>query len=82
MLSQPREQGFGDFSTPLKLIMEDAVGELLKETEDGFVNGQDDFWRWVDYNLNEYNADSAPPNMAMMAKMKSQQQLNMLKQMH
>ena len=62
--------------------MEDAVGELLKETEDGFVNGQEDFWRWVDYNLNEYNAASAPPNMAMMAKMKSQQQLNMLKQMH
>lgn len=62
--------------------MEDAIGEIVKELEDGFINGQEDVWRWVDYNINEFNISQAPPNMAMMAKMKSQQQFNMLKQMH
>ena len=72
-MSAPREQSFVDFSAPLKLIMEDAIGEIVKELEDGFINGQEDVWRWVDYNINEFNISQAPPNMAMMAKMKSQQ---------
>lgn len=43
----------------------------MDELKDGFINGEEDVWKWCSNNITAYNAASAPPNMAMMANMKS-----------
>lgn len=68
-----------NFSTPVKACMDKGVFELVNELSDGFKNGEDGVWAWVQYNITEHNLAQAPPNMAMMAQMKSNQQVNMLK---
>ena len=81
ILKNPDETNFVAFSTPLKLILQNTLGETIEELEDGFKNGQDDVWKWIHYNRSNHNAAQVPPSMAMMADMKSQQQVNVLKGM-
>ena len=70
VLSRPNETDFKAFADPLKLIIQNTVGEIMEELEDGFKNGQEDVWKWVHYNFSNYNTAQVPPNMAMMANMK------------
>ena len=79
VMSAPRERTFAELHAPLRSIMENFAGESVEDLEDGFINGQEDMWKWVESNIQAYNVACAPPNMAMMANMKSQQQFNMLK---
>lgn len=67
------------FLAPLKRLAMEAVAEFMDEVRDGFVNGDEDVWKWCLNNIQAYNVAQAPPQMAMMANMKSQQQLAMLK---
>jgi hypothetical protein len=55
------------------MILENVVGETIEEIEDGFINGQDDVWRFLEESLLEHNSANIPPQMAMMAKMKTSQ---------
>lgn len=82
-----RDQPFAQFFANFKKIGVNAVGKVMEEIEEGFVNGEDDVWAFVDYNLTEQALASAPrappgtpPGMAeSMVRMKTQQQMAMLK---
>ena len=69
-----------NFHGPLKSLLEKFVGEAIDDLQDGFINGEEDLWKWIEFNVKDYNISSAPPAMNMMANMKSQQQMNMLRQ--
>ena len=74
-------QPFAEFLAAMKRISVQAVGKIVEEIEDGFVDGEEDVWKFVEYNITEYNKASAPPlppgappGMSDgMIKMKSQQ---------
>lgn len=80
-------QPFADFFAAMKKISVQAIGHIVEEIEDGFVDGEDDVWKFVEYNIMEQNKASAPPlppgappGMADgMIKMKSQQQVMMIR---
>lgn len=55
------DQSFADFFTSLKEISVIAVGKIVDEIEEGFVDGVDDVWAFVEYNITEYNKATAPP---------------------
>jgi hypothetical protein len=46
---------------------------MMDELKDGFINGEGDVWKWCQNNITAYNTAQAPPAMAMMANMKSNQ---------
>ena len=78
-------QGFAAFYPAIKEQAIDALGKSVEEIEDGFVNGEADVLKFIEYNINEYNKASAGPpppgdnGMAeRMMKMKGAQQLAMV----
>ena len=50
-----------------------GVGEIFEELEDGFTNGEEGVLAWIEQNVKAYNFENLPPNMAMIANMKTQQ---------
>lgn len=65
-------EDFVAFQTPLKRLGMEAFAEFMDEVRDGFVNGENDVWKWCLNNIQAYNLAQAPPQMAPMANMKSQ----------
>lgn len=85
ILQRGPEQSFADFYPAVKEQAVDALGKSVEELEDGFVNGEADVLKFIEYNIEEYNkATAGPPppgdnGMAeRMLKMKSAQQLAMV----
>lgn len=70
-LETRNEQSFKDWQEPLRSVLEGAVGEVVDELAGEFNDGEEGVWAWISYNLSEQNLATAPPNMAMMANMKS-----------
>lgn len=54
------DQSFADFFASFKKISVNALGKIVEEIEEGFVDGEDDVWAFVEYNICEYNKASAP----------------------
>jgi hypothetical protein len=63
----------------MKSVFHLGVGEAFDELKDGFKNEEQDVMAWIQYNLTEYNKSQVPPNQQMIAMMKTQQQMAMVK---
>lgn len=48
-----RDQPFATFFAKFKETGVDALGKVMEEVEEGFVNGEEDVWAFVEYNLTE-----------------------------
>jgi hypothetical protein len=79
LMESSRTQGFESFKNSMKEIFHKGVGEAFDELKDGFKNEEQDVMAWIQYNLTEYNKAQVPPNQQMIAMMKTQQQMAMVK---
>ena len=80
LMESSRNQGFDSFKESMKEIFHKGVGEAFDELKGGFKNEDQDVMAWIQYNLTEYNKSQVPPNQQMIAMMKTQQQMAMVKQ--
>ena len=79
IMESNRNQGFDLFKTVFKTIFHKFIGESFEELKDGFKEGEEDVMVWIQYNVSEYNNSIVPPNQKMIAMMKTQQQMAMIK---
>jgi len=72
LMASRREQSFQEFSDIFKDLIMDGTGEIYAEISDGFTNGEEGALSWTEKNLQAHNTENLPPNMVMIANMKTQ----------
>jgi hypothetical protein len=70
VLSAPRSLSFEEFKAMGKEIMVQFVGETVTKLSEGFVGGEENCFKWIQFTLQKHLERVTPPQGAMMIPMK------------